>query len=364
MRKIIYLCFLSIALLSVSCDREDSFIDNPDGTSKVQEKRPDDDMLHFNSMDEFKSYISEYLDSDTDLLEEAKREAQEGVRVPLLLLYNLNLTQLDSMKVDRKKVAIVNSYDDMLHFLLNRNGEISIEDFVYRINGDFVFKYTMGASGEITSFMRKFTNGEIRMKKGETLEYSSNLDVFMHENNESIEEDISNTILYNAEENEGGNTTGKDSKSTVEKNNKSIYTYYTYFSSGNTRMIAKKYYGSWMFYTSLGASTKTQRKISYYWWHWTWKKGWHKHYFYYWKTVKAYNRLKYKGTYSIYFFGSLLYAGPMNGHRYTYGYSAYKHVAWTVNYWGIYKTTAHGQIHHWSHWFSESPSVVHKYVNF
>ena len=341
MRKIIYLCFLSIALLSVSCDREDSFIEESDGASKIEEKKPEGDMLYFNSSDNLKEYISGLLETDTDLLEVAEMDAREKKHVSLLYLYGLNLAELDSMKIDRHKIAIVNSYDNLLHLLLDRKGEIGIGEYIYRINGDFVFRYTLGNATDIDRFMTDYRSGRIKIKKGETIDYNSNLSVYMHENNESIEADLSDTILYR----EGKNTT-------ETKNNEKVN---TYFSSGKTRMVARHHISNWWFYTSIGASTKTQIKK------WYWFFGWHS----YWRTKRAYNRFNYDVTYTI--SGSFMggtYVGHASGHKYCYCRCAYKIFAWNVNLGKVYRRKSHGKTHHWSHWFSENPSVVSRTLYF
>ena len=341
MKKIIYVCFLSIVLAFVSCNNEDSIINQSNSADKVQSGKPTSDMLHFNSTEELKSFILERADSD--LLEEAEIEANRGSRTSLLYLYSLNLAELDSKNIDRSTVAIVNSYDDMLHYILNKDGEIGIADFVFRINGDFVFKYKKGYSDEINRFMKDYSRGGIKIKKGEAIEYNESLTVFMHESNESIQADLAETILYKG-------SRGEKTEDRYVKGTKS----YTYFSSGKTRMRAKIHQTTWFFYTSIGASTKTQIRKRY------WFFGWH----YYWKTKKAYNRFNYEGTRTI----TTAWTPPttitFSGHEYCYCRCAYKTFSYEINFGKIYRVTTSGKTHHWSHWFSETPDTVSKTLYF
>jgi len=346
MRKLIYITFISIGALFVSCDN-DSYLDEQEETDKSTISSSNSDMLRFNSSNDLKVYISRLIDDDIDLDEESKNRAERNEHISLLYLYSLNLAELDSININRKKIAIVNSYDDMLHFLLNKNGEIRLENFIYRINGDFVFKYNIGNANDIRNFMVAYNNGRVRIERGETIEYTRNLTVYMHDNNESIADDLSDTILYR----NGSNA----NKSTFT--DKSV-TSYTYFPSGNTKMRSRQFNGFWFFYSAIGASTKTKIRITY----WYWWFGWHQAS--YWQTKKTDNRLTYDMTYTItnLIFGES-YEETAVGNKYCNCYRAKRTFNFAVGVPApLYYTPSTGQTHHWSHWYSENPNVVNKYL--
>lgn len=351
MKKLIYICFLSIGALFVSCDN-DAYLEESDNTDKSEMTNPSDDMLHFRSSNELSAYITNLL--DTDLLDESRARAERNEHVSLLYLYNLNLAELDALEINRKKVAIVNSYDETLHFLLNKKGEINIGNSIYRVNGDFVFKYNVGHSGDVNRFLQEYNGGGIRIERGQNLEYSENLSVLMHENNESVTEDLADTILFN------GNIESiiADTEIRDRTANKSV-TSYTYFSSGNTRMIARQFNGYWGFYSSMGASTKTQIKKSYRYWWFGWRTvSW-------WSTQKAYNRLQYEVSYTYYnIFFNVYETGNASGHKYCYCNCAKKTFDWSVGIpvapFYFLPSQSSGQTVHWSHWYTETPNTASK----
>ena len=359
MKKLIYICLLSIGALFVSCDN-DAYLDESDNTDKSEVMSSRDEMLHFRSSEDLNSYIADLLDSEMDLLEEAKTRARSNEHTSLLYLYSLNLAQLDSIEVNRKKVAIVNSYDETLHFILNKKGEINIGNSIYRINGDFVFKYNIGYESDVNHFMREYNNGGIRIERGQTIEYNENLSVLMHENNESVSEDLADTILFDGNIESITDTEIRDGNTLGRTANKSITTY-NYFSSGRTRMIARQFNGYWWFYSSMGALTKTQIKKTY----WYWWFGWH--HVSWWSTQKAYNRLDYEVSYTYYnIFFNVYQTGSANGHKYCYCNSAKKVYNWSVGFpaapFYFLPSQSSGQTKHWSHWFTETPNVRVRYL--
>ncbi|CAM1372604.1 hypothetical protein [Tenacibaculum xiamenense] len=317
MKKMIALIMLSIMI--ISCKEEE--ITNPENQNDLSVlKSNESNMLRFGSVDELKEFISVQHENDEDLLDKARRMSEEGKYNPLLLVYNLEGKEAEKLGIKERNVPTVASNDDMLLLLLNENGEIGIEDKIFRIDGDFVYSYSEGTSSNISEFLNAYNTGEIRIGRGDTYEFSKELTVYRHNNDSEREE--------NREGVRGA-------------------TSYKYFSN-NYRMKARQYNGYWLFYSSIGAKTKVEERKKFLWWSW-------------WKTVKTDNRLEYQLTYNVTStFGFPPLTLTASGHKYCHCNSANKVYDWSVGFPAapnVYKPLE-GYSKHWAHWYSTNPNTV------
>ena len=315
-----------LTIIVVSC-KEEVVIDQKE--SQALEKASlmsleRENMLVFKSADALKGYISELLETDTDLLDEARESAYERGRVPLLLVYNLEAKEADGLGIKENEVAEVDSDDDMLLFLLNENGEIGIEDKIFRIDGEFVYSYSIGNSNDINNFTEEYQAGKVKIRPGDRIVYSKSLTVYMHTN------------------------TAKEVEEGLMARGQHAYKYF----DSNHRMKARQFNGYWGFYSSIGAKTLVQKKKKFLWWS-------------HWNTVKTDNRLEY----SVAFRSSVTpgfpgYPSSLNvaktGHKYCNCNQAQAIFSWSVGFpWApeMY-TPLEGQTKHWAHWYSSNPNTV------
>ncbi|RLK00278.1 hypothetical protein [Tenacibaculum discolor] len=315
MKKIITVIMLSIMI--ISCKEEE--VKEKTQIKEIELSRESgSNMLRFATAEELKAFISQHHESETDLLDEARRMSEEGKYNPLLLVYNLEVDEAEKLGINEKEVPLVSSNDDMLLLLLNEDGEIGIQDKIFRIDGEFVYTYTEGSSSQINEFLSAYKEGKIEIEKGKTIEYTKDLSVYMH-NNKLERDDVS----------------AKGATS------------YVYFNS-NYRMKARQYNGYWVFYSSIGAKTKVQKRKKFLWWS-------------NWKTVKTDNRLEYELSYKVYStFGFPTVTLDASGHKYCYCNSANKVYDWSVGFPiapNIY-VPQEGQTKHWAHWYSTTPNTV------
>ena len=321
MKKIITLVLLSF--LAIACSEQDVILEEEQGKGKeVFETKfgETQNMLQFETANDLNAYIEEYATSD--LLSVAKEQShREDNYTPLLLVYNLTGEEAEALGVKEEDVASVNTNDDMLLFLLNENGEIGIENKIYRIDGDFVYTYVGGNDDEIEKFDTAYELGKIKIADGDTLEFSKTLSVFKHTNNKVVQEHVQ----------------GK----------RQAQTSYHYFSS-DYRMRAKQFNGFWGFYSSIGANTKVEQKKKFLWWS-------------DWRTVTAYNRLAYNATYRIdYTSGFPSITLNAVGGVYPYSNQAQKIYAWSV---GVpiapeVYVPLEGYTKHWAHWYTTPVNTV------
>ncbi|WP_299678578.1 hypothetical protein [uncultured Dokdonia sp.] len=293
-------------------------------------------MLEFSSFDEMEGFIRELQESDADLLDVARSRSAENGYHSLLFIYDSDLATLDELGIKMEDVAIVHSYDDMLHLLLNKNGEVRVANQVFRVNGEFVYQYEQGASEQIAGFLENFNAGEIRIEKGDSQQISEELLVYRHNNNEDISEDL-------------------EREATTADNQRGV-THYDYFTGGQYRMRSRQFNGYWWFYSNLGFSTKVQKRKRY------WFFGWR----YYWGTVKKYNRLNYEINYTGNGVGYPSYTNSAQGFRYCFCNIARRTVDWSVGVPAapFYYTINSGQSVHWAHEFSVSPDTEHRTITY
>ena len=320
-------CFLLLMLgiITISCQNlEDENILGKENLEEVTVKRGETNMLSFETVKELKGFITQRLESDTDLLEEAKEMSNSGRYNPLLLVYNLEAEEADKLGINAKEVAEVNSDDNMLLFLLNEKGEIAIKGKIFRIDGEFVYSYTEGYENEISAFLEAYSSGKVKVEKGNNIDYSKELNVYAHTN-----------------------TKKEESKEVAARS----ATSYGYF-DGNHRMRARQFNGFWGFYSSIGANTLVQKKKKFLWWSW-------------WKTVKTDNRLKYNVAYkSNVTPGYPGYPSSINvaktGNKYCNCNQAQAVFSWSVGFpWAPESySPLEGETKHWAHWYSSNPNTV------
>lgn len=333
MKKLVFI-FCTV-LLFVSCDKEElSVQDSENALEEVNSKAASTDMLEFESMDSFKSFVASNM--EVDLLDKTREMAAEGF-YSLLFLYESNLAELSELRIEPESIAQVHSYDDMLHFFLNKDGEVAIEDKIFRIDGDFVYTYNRGFGADIDRFLADYQSGRVSIERGETLEFTENLSVFMHENDEPIE----------------------SNEASAPERGVTITDNFANCSGYGFRMKSRQFNGFWGFYSSIGSSTFVQQRKRY------WFFGWR----YYWSTVKKYNRLQYGLEYYV----DVLYGGPdftdsASGHVYCYCNKARKTYNWSVGIpvapYVFTPISGSGQTVHWAHEFSCTPDTEHRTINY
>ena len=174
MKKVFLLIMMTIMM--ISCQEEEVISSEKSITTKeiyLEEEKEEVGMLSFKSSDELYSFVEN--NEGADLLELAKKYSEKGIYNPLLLAY----------ASEKEDVPVVNTQSSLLLLLLNEDGEIGIEDKIFRIDGDFVYTYTANDDGEgaetIANFLKEYNAGGIKLKEGGTIEYD-NITVFRHEN--------------------------------------------------------------------------------------------------------------------------------------------------------------------------------------
>ncbi|WP_132793943.1 hypothetical protein [Tenacibaculum skagerrakense] len=319
MKKILML--LIIASLAISCKEEEIISEAPEETIEIIKRKEGKAILHFDNIDELQMFIKERVNADVDYLEEARQFSKEGRYNPLLLVYNLESNEAESLGIDEKSIPTVASDDDMLLLMLNEEGEIWIEDKIFRIDEEFVYTYTASdGSGDINNFIEQYNAGKLEIQPGKTIEFSKSLTVFMHEN-------------------------GKDQNNYVERSQ----TNYQYFSS-NYRMKARQFDGFWGFYSSIGSSTKVEKRKKFLWWT-------------SWNTVKTDNRLEYDMSYEVRAtpgFPPVNFVATASGSRYCNCNNAQRTYAWSVGFpWAPERyIPLEGESRHWAHWYTTNPNTV------
>ncbi len=330
-----------MSALLFACSKEDAVEElqqETDSLNLTQERNTDAEssaeMLEFGSFDELEAFISQLQESDADLLDEAMSMSAESGHHSLLYIYDADLATLDELGIRMEDVAVVHSYDDMLHLLLNQNGEVKVANQIYRIDGEFVYQYAEGSSNQISTFLANYNAGEIRLEKGDSEQISEELLVYRHNN----DEDITGDLDREATENERGVAA------------------YDYFSGGQYRMRSRQFNGYWWFYSNIGFSTKVQQRKRY------WFFGWR----YYWSTVQRYNRLNYEVSYTGNGVGYPSYVNNAQGAKDCFCNIASRTIDWSVGFPAapFYYTMNSGQSNHWAHEFSVSPNTVSRTFNY
>jgi hypothetical protein len=339
MKKLLTLLLMSALLFA--CSKEDAVEEiqqDTDSLNLTEERRAEaessTEILEFGSFDELESFVRELQNSDADLLDEAISMSAERGHHSLLYIYDTDLATLGELGIEMEEVAVVHSYDDMLHLLLNQNGEVKVANQIFRIDEEFVYQYEQGAGEQISSFLASYNAGDIRIEKGESVQVSEELLVYYHNNNE----DITGDLDREATEGQRG------------------VTHYDYFSGGQYRMRSRQFNGYWWFYSNVGFSTKVQKRKRY------WFFGWR----YYWGTVTKYNRLNYEVSYTGNGVGYPSYTNNAQGFRYCFCSIARRTIDWSVGVPSapFYYSMNSGQSVHWAHEFSVSPNTVSRTITY
>ncbi|RZT00191.1 hypothetical protein [Aquimarina brevivitae] len=326
---------IALVLGITSCTKEDLVTEKSlEEIDNTMTKESTSAMLKFGSIDEMNSYVEEKMNSEIDLLEEARYEIDKNGRIPLLLVYNLEEEgEVEQLGIDQNNIPVVDSPDDMLLFLLNEKGEISIEDYIFRVDGDFVFRYHPNAAHTINEFLEVYNSDEIRIEPEKVLKFNEHLSVYKHNNPSSLK---------------GSNT----SKSFANH-------YYTNpFNGTNKYMVSQFWNNRFWFYQSIGASTSVKRPKRWYeFWHFAGDPN-----------VKADNRLKYNISFSA---APLLGMGSpttltFNGFNDCNNCKKVQRVFhWTVGFSEDPKplyTEIDGKTQHWAHWYSANPNTVSRTI--
>lgn len=309
------------SLLFVACTQDDITIEN-DVTNANTEQKINESMLVFESQDQLKKFIAYRLESKTDLLEEARTDFEEKERLSLLVVYNsLEKEEAEQLKLNREEIAKVDSPDSMLLYLLNANGEIQIEDKIFRIDGDFVYTYTLGYGKKIDEFIEAHMAGDVMIEDGKTISFGENLTVYKHMNRR--QQEIA-------------------AKSTTEEIHE--------FNGRRARMIARQWNGHWAFYSSIGSVTKTQEWSQVLWWS-------------QWKDVKTDNRLEFTASwYAKDFFEVSPRIKSKSSHNYCNCYEAIDVYDWSAGLIAAEFTPRSGVTKHWSHWYQATPNTVGTWI--
>lgn len=315
-----------LGLVLIGCENQEETILEETIKEEIVLKEDTSGMLSFETAEALNSFIAERHEREADLLEEAKEMSQSGIYNPLLLVYNLEADEAEALGLNEEEVAVVNTNDPMLLFLLNENGEIAIEGKIFRIDGEFVYSYKVGNENQIASFIKGYTAGKIKILKGKTIEYGEGLTVYMHENE------------------------GENYREDVKAKGVTTYDYF----SNDYRMKARQYSGSWVFYSSIGSSTKVEKRKKFLWWT-------------SWNTARTDNRLKYELTYRVYSnFGFPTVDRTASGHVYCNCNVANKAYSWSVGVPvapEVYKPLE-GETRHWAHWYTTNPNTVSRVIQY
>lgn len=313
------------SMFFIACTKDDEPIQEQE-TIIVDngQKRKESSMLKFESQREFEAYVKEKNASGIDLLEEARMVFEEEGRLSLLLIYQgLEKHEAERLELRKEEIPVVESPDSMLLYLLNEDGEIGIEDKIFRIDGDFVYTYTGGNGKAIDEFLEAYAAGDIRIKDGETISFSKDLTVFKH-TNKSSEEEVKSSFP-------------------VEE----IH----HFNGNNARMIARQWNGHYAFYSSIGSVTKTQEWSKFLWWG-------------HWKDVKTDNRLEWSASY--YAQDLVFETSPRikftEGKEYCNCYEAKKIYEWSAGLIAQEFNPRSGVTKHWSHWYQANPNTVGTWI--
>ncbi len=328
MRKVVSILLLSVFFIACSNDdglQETSSVNATGNSSKQRESK----MLRFDSKEELDRFISEKVESEVDLIDESRRELETGERLSLLLTYTLEAKEAERLELNKETIPVIETYDDMILYLLNENGEISISNYIYRIDGEFVYKYKEGYSSQINEFLEAYKANEIRVEPEKVIPFGKGLSVFKHKN-EILEE----TKLY-------------------AKKGSSNY-HAEYFNGANVRMVAKNWISNFWIFHSIGASTEVQKENRFLWWSW-------------YAPTRTDNRLKYNVSFTVAPFAGLGSASTLTrtGNVYCNCNKASKTIHWTVHFG---EESAYSKVKgtstHWAHWYSSNPNTLHKTLNF
>ncbi|WP_062061678.1 hypothetical protein [Aquimarina longa] len=326
MKKLVSILVFSVLFLA--CNHDDG-LQETNNTIVNSNKRGESKMLKFNSEEELERFILEKVESKVDLIDESKRELEREGRLSLLLTYTLEKKEAERLRLKKENIPVVETYDNMLLYLLNENGEISINDFIFKIDEDFVYSYRIGHSSKINEFLEAYNAKKIKIESEKVTSFGEGLSVYKHNNAKNIE-----TKIYS----KSGNSDYHSEQ----------------FNGANVRFVAKNWTTNFWFYHSIGASTEVQKENKFLWWSW-------------YTPTKADNRLKYNVTFTVEPFFGLGSASTLTktGNVYCNCNKASKTIHWTVKF---SEDSAYSKVkgtsNHWAHWYSSNPNTLSKTLNF
>ncbi|SNR15223.1 hypothetical protein [Tenacibaculum jejuense] len=175
MKKVFLL--IMITIMAIGC-KEEEVVTNLEQEEIAFQQRDEYDILEFKSFDELGAYIKEK--NSANLLEEAKESAKEKGFLSLLLLYNISGEEAKELGIERTELPAVKSNSSLFLSILNKDGEVIIDDKIYRIDEDFVYTYRAGSGDEINDFKEKYRAGKIEIKSEVDYQYSKGLSVFKY----------------------------------------------------------------------------------------------------------------------------------------------------------------------------------------
>lgn len=236
--KSIVIITITFAIIFSSCNDEAEQIqlENNQSTSDASIDVYMSNPLAFASADELTSFIEER--QEIDLVKEAYRLAEEEEFYSLLYLYSLSEDELTALGYTTDDIVKVYSDDDMLLLMVDSKGEIIIEDYTYRIDGEYVFRYTEIGEEEIDSFKEAALEGDFVIEYDEPLEYSEHLVVVKH----------SNYLDW------------------VADNGRRVSQAIPFNSNPRAQMIAEQFEEHWGFYSVIGAKTHVEEESRFLWW--------------------------------------------------------------------------------------------------
>lgn len=231
MRKI----FLSIfaLVIMISCKDEEVIINGETSTEIVAFKTENKGILTFKNFDYLERRINEIIERDHDLYKESRNEFLETGRISLLLAKNMGSEEAEKLGIHLKRIPSVSSEDQVLLYLLNANGEVVIDDIIFRIDGDFVYSIVPGGDDYVNEFLEAYNAGKLEVGERKLLNYNKYLKVYKHGN--------------------------KKEKEVVKRTGYDIFP-----NDSSVRVKGRQYEEYWFFYSSVGALTKTEQ----YWSNW------------------------------------------------------------------------------------------------
>ncbi|WP_064967528.1 hypothetical protein [Tenacibaculum ovolyticum] len=317
-----YLLLLMLSIVTVACqsNEDENIVEKEKLTNEVL-FREDGRILSFSSFKELEIFIKESIESGQDLIELSKSDFDRSGRVSLLLAYNIEADEAEKYQLNKKEVVEVNSSDSMLLYLLNKNGEISIEGAIYRIDGEFVYTYKHGNENEIESFLLDYKVGKIKVSDQKTIIYNKFLKVYKHGNNKK------------------------------EYSSRGIVRHESFSNDRSVKMRLEQFDQHWYFYSSIGAKTKTEqyRKV------WFWNT---------WVTVKTNNRLKFGVAYQAKIVGTniRMNRSPLFDNISNHTNEVMKIYEFCVGTPALFHYTAvEGYTEHWAEWYGNTAFKVVNY---
>lgn len=194
MKKVFFL--IVMAIMVVGCQDEEIVVSDVTTNNKTETIRDDILMRYFNSFDELNYFVEK--NEGSDLLDLAKQESKEGNYNPLLLVY-AEFSEEGKEIVD---VPVVNTQSGLLLLLLNEAGEIGVKNHIFRIDGEFVYSFSVDMDADARSqraaeFLEKYAAGSFKLPEGDSMEYDD-ITVYHHDNKETTKSKTTSARTFNS----------------------------------------------------------------------------------------------------------------------------------------------------------------------